>query len=143
VSRSKGVTFGLSGSSDSSELVPGGFTELFGRVDGRTFSVWMDVFRWEYVYRRTDLGSIIFFIISDDNVGKNGRGRLLRWLVIFNKAREDLVARSTANNPGIAGRTEWNGDLELLLVKDKDNLIAKVGRVSTPVVMHLLAVVLG
>jgi hypothetical protein len=39
LSRSKGITFGLSGSSDSSELVPGGFTELFGTVDGRTFSV--------------------------------------------------------------------------------------------------------
>jgi hypothetical protein len=39
--------------------------------------------------------------------------------------------------------TEWNGDLELLLVEDKDNLVAKVGRVSAPVVMDLLAVVLG
>jgi hypothetical protein len=45
--------------------------------------------------------------------------------------------------PMFAGRTEWDGDLELLLVKDKDNLVAKVGRVSTPVVMDLLAVVLG
>jgi hypothetical protein len=53
------------------------------------------------------------------------------------------VARSTEKNPNIAGRTEWNGDLELLLVKDKDNLIGKVGRLSTPVVMDLLAVVLG
>jgi hypothetical protein len=53
------------------------------------------------------------------------------------------VARSSANNSNIAGRTEGDGDLELLLVKDKDNLIAKVGRVSTPVVMDLLAVVLG
>jgi hypothetical protein len=47
------------------------------------------------------------------------------------------VARSTAKNPNIAARTEWIGDLELLLVKDKDNLIAKIGRVSTPVVMDL------
>jgi hypothetical protein len=70
-------------------------------------------------------------------------GGLLGCFGIFNKARADLVARSTAKNPNIAGRTEWNGDLELLLVKDKDNLIAKVGRVSTPVVMDLLAVVLG
>jgi hypothetical protein len=54
-----------------------------------------------------------------------------------------LVARSTAKNPNIAGRTEGDGDLELLLVKDKDNLIAKVGRISAPVVMDLLAVVLG
>jgi hypothetical protein len=43
----------------------------------------------------------------------------------------------------IAGRTEGDGDLELLLVDDKDNLVAKVGRVSAPVVMDLLAVVLG
>jgi hypothetical protein len=43
----------------------------------------------------------------------------------------------------VAGRTEWNSDLELLLVEDKDNLIAKVGRVSAPVIMDLLAVVLG
>jgi hypothetical protein len=53
------------------------------------------------------------------------------------------VARSTAKNPNVSGRTEWDGDLELLLVKDKENLIAKVGRVSPPVVMDLLAVVLG
>jgi hypothetical protein len=53
------------------------------------------------------------------------------------------VARSTAKNTNVAGRTEWDGDLELLLVKDKDNLIAKVGRVSAPSVMDLLAVVLG
>jgi hypothetical protein len=46
-------------------------------------------------------------------------------------------------NTNVAGRTEWDGDLELLLVEDKDNLIAKVGRVSAPVVMDLLAVVLG
>jgi hypothetical protein len=39
LSRSKGITFGLSGSPDSSELVPGGFTELVGTVDGWTFSV--------------------------------------------------------------------------------------------------------
>ena len=57
--------------------------------------------------------------------------------------QEDLVARSTAKNPNIAGRTEGDGDLELLLVKDKENLITKVGRVSTPLVMYLLAVVLG
>jgi hypothetical protein len=76
-------------------------------------------------------------------VDKNGRGRLLGWFGIFNKAREDLVARSTAKDTNVAGRTEWNSDLELLLVKDKDNLIAKVGRVSTPVIMALLAVVLG
>jgi hypothetical protein len=86
---------------------------------------------------------IIGFIISDDSVGKNDRGRLLGWFGICNKAREDLVARSTAKNTNIAGRTEWNGDLELLLVEDKDNLVAKVGSVSTPVVMDLLAVVLG
>jgi hypothetical protein len=53
------------------------------------------------------------------------------------------VARSTAKDTNVAGRTEWNSDLELLLVEDKDNLIAKVGRVSTPVVIDLLAVVLG
>jgi hypothetical protein len=53
------------------------------------------------------------------------------------------VARSTAKNPNFAGRTEWNGDLELRLVKEKDNLIAKVGRVSAPVVMDLLAVGVG
>jgi hypothetical protein len=39
LSRSKGITFGLSGSSDSSELVPGGFTEMFGTYAGRTFYV--------------------------------------------------------------------------------------------------------
>jgi hypothetical protein len=39
LSRSKGITLGLSGSSDPSELVPGGFTELFVTVDGRTFLV--------------------------------------------------------------------------------------------------------
>jgi hypothetical protein len=43
----------------------------------------------------------------------------------------------------VAGRTEWDGDLELLLVEDKDNLITKVGRVSASVVMDLLAVLLG
>jgi hypothetical protein len=53
------------------------------------------------------------------------------------------VSRSTAKNTNDAGRTEWDGDLELLLVEDKENLIAKVGRVSPPVVMDLLAVVLG
>jgi hypothetical protein len=53
------------------------------------------------------------------------------------------VARSTEKNPNVAGRTEWNGDLELLLVEEKDNVIAKVGRVSTPVIMDMLAVVLG
>jgi hypothetical protein len=53
------------------------------------------------------------------------------------------LARSTAKNPNVAGGTEGGGDLELLLVEDKDNLIAKVGRVSAPVVMDLLAVVLG
>ena len=42
----------------------------------------------------------------------------------------------------VAGRTEWNGELELLLVEDKDNLVAKVGRVSAPVVLDLLTVVL-
>jgi hypothetical protein len=54
-----------------------------------------------------------------------------------------LVARSTAKYSNVAGRTEGDSDLELLLVKDKDNLIAKVGRISAPVVMDLLAVVLG
>jgi hypothetical protein len=83
------------------------------------------------------------FIISDDRVGKNGRGRLLGWFGIFNKAREDLVARINAKDTNVAGGTEWDGDLELLLVEDKDNLVAKVGRVSTPVIMDLLAVVLG
>jgi hypothetical protein len=53
------------------------------------------------------------------------------------------VARSTAKSTNVAGRTEWNSDRELLLVEDKYNLIAKVGRVSAPVVMDLLAVVLG
>jgi hypothetical protein len=53
------------------------------------------------------------------------------------------VARSTAKDANVAGRTEGDSDLELLLVKDKDNLIAKVGRISAPVVMDLLAVVLG
>jgi hypothetical protein len=53
------------------------------------------------------------------------------------------VARSTAKDTNVAGWAEWNGDLELLLVEDKDNLIAKVGRVSAPVVMDMLAVVLG
>jgi hypothetical protein len=53
------------------------------------------------------------------------------------------VARSTAKDTNVAGGTEGDGDLELLLVEDKDNLIAKVGRVSAPVVMDLLAVVLG
>jgi hypothetical protein len=53
------------------------------------------------------------------------------------------VARSTAKDTNDAGRTEWDGDLELLLVEDKDNLVAKVGRVSAPVVLDLLAVVLG
>jgi hypothetical protein len=70
-------------------------------------------------------------------------GGLLGWFGIFNKAREDLVARSTAKDTNLARRTEWDGDLELLLVKDKDILIAKVGTVSAPVVMDLLAVVLG
>jgi hypothetical protein len=70
-------------------------------------------------------------------------GGLLGWFGIFNKAREDLVARSTAKDSNIAGRTEGDGDMELLLVKDKDNLVAKVGRVSAHVVMDLLAVVLG
>jgi hypothetical protein len=71
-------------------------------------------------------------------------GGLLGWFGIFNnKAREDLVARSNAKDSNVAGRTEWDSDLELLLVEDKDNLIAKVGRVSAPVVMNLLAVVLG
>jgi hypothetical protein len=70
-------------------------------------------------------------------------GGLLGWFVIFNKTREDLVSRSTAKDTHVAGRTEGDGDLELLLAKDKDNLIAKVGRVSAPVVMDLLAVVLG
>jgi hypothetical protein len=66
------------------------------------------------------------------------------WVIgIFNKAREDLVARSTAKDTNVAGGTEWNGDLELLLVEDKDNLVTKVGRVSAPVVIDLLAVVLG
>jgi hypothetical protein len=50
---------------------------------------------------------------------------------------------NTAKDSNLAGRTEGDGDLELLLVKDKDNLVAKVGRVSAPVVMDLLAVVLG
>jgi hypothetical protein len=45
--------------------------------------------------------------------------------------------------PNVAGGTEWDGDLEPLLVEDKDNLIAKVGRVSAPVVKDLLVVVLG
>jgi hypothetical protein len=54
-----------------------------------------------------------------------------------------LVARSTAKDTNVAGRTEWEGDLELLLVEDKDHLVAKVGRVSAPVAMDLLAVVLG
>jgi hypothetical protein len=67
-------------------------------------------------------------------------GGLLGWFDIFNKAREDLVARSTMRR--IPTLTEWNGDLELLLVEDKDNLVAKVGRVSAHVVMNLLAVVL-
>jgi hypothetical protein len=40
---------------------------------------------------------------------------------------------------GLSGMVTWN----FLFVKDKDNLIAKVGRVSAPVVMDLLAVVLG
>jgi hypothetical protein len=53
------------------------------------------------------------------------------------------VARDTAKYSNVAGRTEGDSDLELLLVKDKDNLIAKVGRISAPVVMDLLAVVLG
>ncbi len=53
------------------------------------------------------------------------------------------MARSTAKDANVAGRTEWNSDLELLFVEDKDNLIAKVGRESTPVIMDLLAVVLG
>jgi hypothetical protein len=52
------------------------------------------------------------------------------------------VARSTVKDTNVAGRTEWNGDLELLLVEDKDNLVAKVSRVSAPVVMDLLALVL-
>jgi hypothetical protein len=38
------------------------------------------------------------------------------------------VARSTAKDTNVAGRTEWDGDLELLLVEDKDNLVAKVDR---------------
>jgi hypothetical protein len=83
------------------------------------------------------------FIISKDIVCKNGRGRLLGWFGIFNKAREDLVARSTANDTNIAGGIEGNGDLELLLVEDKDNLVTKVGGVSASVVIDLLAVVLG
>jgi hypothetical protein len=62
-------------------------------------------------------------------------GGLLGWFGIFNKAR--------AKDTNLARRTEWDGDLELLLVKDKDILIAKVGTVSAPVVMDLLAVVLG
>ena len=53
------------------------------------------------------------------------------------------MARSTAKDTNIAGGTEGNGDLELLLVEDKDNLVSKVGRVSAPVVIDLLAVVLG
>jgi hypothetical protein len=53
------------------------------------------------------------------------------------------VSRSTAKNPNVAGRTAWDSDLELLFVEDKDNLIAKIGRVSIPVIMDLLAVVLG
>jgi hypothetical protein len=53
------------------------------------------------------------------------------------------VARSTAKDTNVAERTEGGGDLELLLVEDKDNLVAKVGRVSAPVVMDLLVVVLG
>jgi hypothetical protein len=53
------------------------------------------------------------------------------------------VARSTAKYSNVAGGTEWDSDLELLLVEDKDNLVAKVGRVSASVVMDLLAVVLG
>jgi hypothetical protein len=52
------------------------------------------------------------------------------------------VARSTAKDTNVAGRTEWDGDPELLLVEDKDILAAKVGRVSAPVVMDLLAVML-
>jgi hypothetical protein len=52
------------------------------------------------------------------------------------------VAWSTAKDSNVAGMTKWDGDLELLLVKDKDNLITKAGRVSAPVVMDLLAVVL-
>jgi hypothetical protein len=39
LSRTKGITFGLSGTSDSSELVPGGFTKFFGTVDRQTFYV--------------------------------------------------------------------------------------------------------
>jgi hypothetical protein len=48
----------------------------------------------------------------------------------FNKAREDLVARRTANDPNIAAGIEGNGDLELLLVETEDNLVAKVRGVS-------------
>jgi hypothetical protein len=53
------------------------------------------------------------------------------------------VARSTANDSNIAGGIEGNGDLELLLVEDKDNLVTEVGGVSASVVIDLLAVVLG
>ena len=59
------------------------------------------------------------------------------------QSKRRLGGQGTAKNPNVAGRTEGDGDLELLLVEDKDNLIAKVGRVSTPVIMDLLAVVLG
>jgi hypothetical protein len=61
LSRSKGIAFGLSGSSDSSELVPGGFIELFGTVDGQALGTdlgsplktdWSSVFG-----RRTDASS--------------------------------------------------------------------------------------
>ena len=53
------------------------------------------------------------------------------------------MARRTSNDPNIAGGIEGNGDLKLLLVEDKDNLVAKVGGVSASVVIDLLAVVLG
>jgi hypothetical protein len=39
LSRSKGIRSGLSGTSDSSKLVPGGFTDSNGMGDGRMFSI--------------------------------------------------------------------------------------------------------
>jgi hypothetical protein len=56
---------------------------------------------------------------------------------------QSACAGGLHRHTNLAGGTEWNGELELLLVEDKDNLFTKVGRVSAPVVMDLLAVVLG